>query len=100
ASCERARSRVLAEPAQGRAGQGADWIEGDVAPELDPDLGSDVGLDRSPEAGGDESTAQGFHASRTAAIGLAEHEAVTGDMPDHAGLGHLGCRINDTADHT
>ena len=83
---------------QGGAGQRADRIEGDVAPQLDPDLGADVGLHRRLEAGGDQGAAQRRDARRLGAVRLAQRQAVILDMADLARRDDLRRRIDHAAD--
>ena len=80
------------------AGQGGDRVEGDVAPELDPDFVADLGADRSPEAGGGERLGENGDALGPAAGRLAEGEAVAVLVADDAGGCDLGRRIDHGAD--
>ena len=79
----------------------AHGVEGEVAPELDPDVRADVGPHRRLEAGSDEGPAQCLHALATGAVRLAEGQALLAQMGgdlDHAGLDDLARRENDAAD--
>jgi hypothetical protein len=79
--------------------QGADRVEAQVAPQLEPDLGADVLEHRRLEPGlleqfGERLDARGF---RT--VELAHREAVALDVADHAGRDELRGWIHDAADH-
>ena len=83
---------------QRAAGQRRDRVEGEVAPELDPDLVADVGADRRLQPGRDQLLARAACALGLLARRLAEREAVAVDMADDAGRLDLGRGIDDAAD--
>ena len=82
-------------------GKRAHRIEGEVAPELDPDVRADVAPHRRLESGGDEGPAQCLHALATRPVRLAEGQALLAEMGgnlDHAGLDDLARREDDATD--
>src|SRR6202051_286741 len=86
------------EAIEGREGKGADRVEADVAPELEPDVPADGVADRRIKAGGNQGIAQGHDALRGGAVGLADSEALEQAMFDHAGRHDLAGGIDDAAD--
>ena len=98
----RAKARVAGSAAdlrQGRARQGAERVEGDVAPELDPDLAADAAAQRRAQAGVDQRLRQRRDALGAGAVRLAQAEAVVIDVADHARRFDLAGGIDDAADH-
>ena len=86
------------ELAEGGAGQRADRIEGRVTDQLEPDLIPETALDRAFEAAGDERLRDVVAALAHDAVGLADREPGSLDMPDHAGCDDLGRAVDDAAD--
>ena len=80
-----ARQRELADVHQRRVGQAADRVEGQVAPELEPDLGADVVQHRRLEAGAVKHCGDALHALAVAAVELAHRKAVALDVPTTPG---------------
>ena len=95
-----ASSRVgeLADVDERRVRERADRIEGEVAPELEPDLGADAGEHGRLEPGAHERFGESHDARRLRAVGLAEREAVALDVAHDAGRRQLARRVDDAAD--
>src|SRR5690606_11556456 len=79
------------------AGERAQGVEAEIAPELEPDLVADIIEDRRLEAGLRESRAQGLGTRQGFPRRLANGELVAIDMADDARLGDLGRGIDDAA---
>ena len=84
----------------GSKGQGTDWIERRVAPQLFPNCAANVVEHRGDEAGPLERLAQLPGPLRGGAVGFAEQEAVAGGMSNDAGLANLERCIGDAADNS
>jgi hypothetical protein len=97
--CQRAARGEPADTRQRGVGQGADRVEGEVAPELEPDLGANVVQDRSLETSLLEQLGEPLHARGLRPIELAHREPVALDVADHPRRDQLGCRVDDAADH-
>ena len=96
---ERAGAGVGADHVECLASEGADRVEGDVAPQLHPQLVAQARSHRSAQPGGDQRPRQPRRALGLRAVGLAEGEAIALDVADHARLGDLGGRVHHAADH-
>src|ERR1017187_3894992 len=83
---------------QGREGKGADRVETDVAPQLEPDVPANCVADRRIESGRNQSIAQGHDAVRGGAVGFAYSEALEQAMFDHPGRHDFAGGIDDAAD--
>src|SRR5262249_41963352 len=95
-----ARRRELADVGEGSARKGADRIECEVAPELQPDLCADILEPRALEAGARETLRHALRALARRAIELADREAIAFDVLHHPGGEELARRVHDAAEHT
>src|SRR5207237_6830877 len=94
-----ARGRILANVQQRGTGERADGIEGQIAPELEPDLGADVVKDRSLESRVGETLRNLGDARAARAVELSDRESIPFDGLHYPPRDQLGGRIDDTADH-
>src|SRR6267378_941056 len=95
---QRARGWKLANIGQRGSGQRADGIEGEIAPEFEPDLGANVFEHRRLESGAREALRNPSHALAARAVELSDREAITLDMLHHPGGDELGGWIHHAAD--
>src|SRR6266446_7727079 len=95
---QRARGWKLANVGQRRAGQRADGIEGEIAPEFEPDLGANVVEHRCLESSAREALRNPLHALAARTVELSDREAITLDMLHDPGGDELGGRIHHAAD--
>jgi hypothetical protein len=78
--------------------QGADRVEAQVAPELEPDLGADVLEHRRLEPGLLEQLGELLDARGLRTVELAHRKPVALNVADHPGSHQLGGRVDDAAD--
>ena len=90
--------RILANRGERRARERADGVEGEISPELEPDLRADVVEHRRLQAASGETLRDALDALARAPVGLAHGEAVALDVLDDAGPEELRRRINHAAD--
>src|SRR5438105_11612298 len=95
---ELARGWKLADVGQRGSGERADGIEGEIAPEFEPDLGPDVLEYRRLESGAREALCNPPRALAARAVELADGEAITLDVLHDPGGDELGGRIHHAAD--
>ena len=93
-----ASQRVGADLGEGGACEDAEGIEGDVAPELDPDLVADARPHWRLEPGPVQHLRQRLDAVRARTVRLAEAEAIAFDVAYDAGLDKLAGGVDDAAD--
>src|SRR5690606_1016759 len=93
-----ARQRELADVDQGRMRQGADRVERQVAPQLQPDFRADVLEHRRLEAAALEHFRHALRALGDGAVQFTDREAVAFDVMNDARSGQLGSRIDDAAE--
>ena len=74
-------------------------IEGQIAPQLEPDLGADVGEHRCLQARPDEAARDSLGSLTAGAVRLADREPVAFDVADHAMRDHFNGRIDDATNH-
>src|SRR3546814_14255413 len=79
-------------------GQRRDRVEGQVAPELDPDVVPDGGADRRAQSGFDQLLRQRLDPLRARAVRFAQAVGIALDVLAHARLDDLGGLIDDAAD--
>ncbi|MEY9261681.1 hypothetical protein ABIF23_001076 [Bradyrhizobium elkanii] len=79
-------------------GEGADWIETDVAPQLEPNLVTDAVEDGRFHARGREQLGKFLDVGCDLAGGLAQRKVVAVDVADHAGRLNFGGGVNHAAD--
>src|SRR5690606_12013286 len=77
----------------------ADRIEGQVAPQLQPDFGADIVQHRRLEAGLGHHFRNGRYALAGGTVEFANRETVAFDVLDDARSDQFGCRINHATDH-
>src|SRR4029079_949324 len=80
------------------AGQRADRIEAEIAPQLEPDLAADVPQNGRLETPRLKQSGDVFATGREAAVRLAQCELVAVNVPHHAGFDDLGGRVDDAAE--
>src|SRR5882762_2023732 len=95
---QRARGWKLANVGQRGSGQRADGIEGEIAPQFEPDLGANVLEHRRLESGAREALRNPPHTLAARAVELSDREAITLDVLHHPGGDELGGRIHHAAD--
>ena len=79
------RARVASDLLQRRAGERADRVEAQVAPQLDPDLIADIAVHRRPNAGRLEQAGQPPYARTALARRFPERQPLAVLVPDLAG---------------
>jgi hypothetical protein len=94
------RGRVLADIRERCARECTDGIEGKVAPQLQPDLGTNVLEDGCLESGAREALRHPLHSLTARAIELAYGKALALDVPDDTRGQQLRGRVDDAANHT
>src|SRR5437016_8838568 len=90
--------RILANVQERRTRERTDGIEGQVAPELEPDFCANVVKDRSLESRLGETLRNLGNAHAARAVELTDRESIAFDMFHHARRDQLGGWIPDTAD--
>src|SRR6267143_6792269 len=95
---QRARGWKLANIGQRGSGQRTDGIEGEIAPEFEPDLGANVLEHRRLESSAREALRNPPHALAVRAVELSDREAITLDVLHDPGGDELGGRIHHAAD--
>src|SRR5262249_48641884 len=89
---------VRGDLAHGRPGQDADRVEGDVAHQLEPDVGAYVLLDWALQPSSDHRLAECGAAFRDRSMRFSDRETRTFDVPDHPWRLDLGRAIDNAAD--
>src|SRR5262249_52646446 len=97
---EFARLGELANIDERRVRECRDWVKGEIAPRLQPNLRTDVLQHARLESCLDEDVVQLLRALRLPPVELADRKTITFDVVDHAGRSHSRCRINYAADDT
>ena len=95
---KRPRRRKAADVLERRAGERAQRIEGQVAPELHPDLGADVAQDRRFEPRPREELGERRDPGGLRAVQFSERQPVALDMADDARAFDLGRLVADPGD--
>ena len=93
-----ARRREPADVDQGRVGERADRVEGEVAPCLEPDFGADVVQHRGLEPGALQRPGQRRDPIGDGAVELPDRKPGPFDVTDAARCGDLGRGIRDAPD--
>jgi len=94
---QRLGALVSADPGHRRPGQRAERVEGDVSHQLDPDVVTQVLLDRALETAGDHRGGELGAPGRDRAVRLADGEPSALQMPHHAGRLDHGRGIHHAA---
>src|SRR5579863_5267530 len=90
---ERAQCGITDHPIERGTRQGADWIEADIPPELQPYVPTNVVANGCIEARPDERFAESRDPRRAPSVRLPEREAVELEVSDDSGLHDLAGRI-------
>src|ERR1043166_1117199 len=96
---ERARLFALNNFDQRCPSQRADWIVGNVAHQLDPEVMSYVGANGTPQTRLDKRVGDPATSLTLRAVGLADRESISLRVPNYTRLDDFGRGIDDTADH-
>src|ERR1700692_2150355 len=91
--------RISANVQERRTRERADGIEGQIAPELEPDLGANIVEDWSLESRLSEALRNLGNAYAARPVELSDRESISFDVFHHARRDQLGGWIHDTADH-
>jgi len=95
---KRAHRRLAGNPIERSARQRADGVETNIAPQLEPDVPTDVVANGRIKPSPRERLTQRHHPLRPRPIRLTNRKAIEFLVNHHPGLNHLASRIDDTPD--